>query len=87
MLSMIERTEIINRTRAMDDEQLEYTLKAIPTSILLSEIGRRDGVILDKLSAVCAVWDDITIDMPFDQMDILQKEDLLKRMRRALHGE
>lgn len=87
MLSMIERTEIINRTRAMNDDELEYTLKAIPTSILLSEIGRRDGVILDKLSAVCAVWDDITIDMPFDQMDILQKEDLLKRMRRALHGE
>ena len=87
MLSMIERTEIINRTRAMNDDELEYTLKAIPTSILLSEIGRRDGVILDKLSAVCAVWDDITIDMPFDQMDILQKEELLKRMRRALHGE
>lgn len=87
MLSMIERTEIVNRTRAMNDDELEYTLKAIPTSILLSEIGRRDGVILDKLSAVCAVWDDITIDMPFDQMDILQKEDLLKRMRRALHGE
>lgn len=87
MLSMIERTEIINRTRAMNDDELEYTLKAIPTSILLAEIGRRDGVILDKLSAVCAVWDDITIDMPFDQMDILQKEDLLKRMRRALHGE
>ena len=87
MLSMIERTEIINRTRAMCDEELEYTLKAIPTPELLSEIGRRDGIILDKLSAVCAVWDDITIDVPFDQMDILQKEDLLKRMRRALHGE
>lgn len=87
MLSMIERTEIINRTRGMNDDELEYTLKAIPTSILLAEIGRRDGVILDKLSAVCAVWDDITIDVPFDQMDILQKEELLKRMRRALYGE
>lgn len=87
MLSMIERTEIINRTRGMNDDELEYTLKAIPTSILLAEIGRRDGVILDKLSAVCAVWNDITIDVPFDQMDILQKEELLKRMRRALYGE
>ena len=86
MLSIIERTEILNRTRAMNDEELQYTLKAIPTPEILAEIARREGVILDKLDAVCQVWDELDVNMPLDQMDILKKEELIKRIRRAING-
>ena len=86
MLSIIERTEILNRTRAMTDEELQYTLKAIPTPEILAEIARREGVILDKLDAVCQVWDELDVNIPLDQMDILQKEELIKRIRRAING-
>lgn len=86
MLSIIERTEILNRTRAMSDEELQYTLKAIPTPEILSEIARREGVILDKLDAVCQVWDELDVNIPLDQMDILEKEELIKRIRRAING-
>ena len=86
MLSIIERTEILNRTRAMTDEELQYTLKAIPTPEILAEIARREGVILDKLDAVCQVWDELDINIPLDQMDILEKEKLIKRIRRAING-
>lgn len=86
MLSIIERTEILNRTRAMTDEELQYTLKAIPTPEILAEIARREGVILDKLDAVCQVWDELDINIPLDQMDILEKEELIKRIRRAVNG-
>lgn len=86
MLSILERTEILNRTRAMTDEELQYTLKAIPTPEILAEIARREGVILDKLDAVCQVWDELDINVPLDQMDILEKEELIKRIRRAING-
>lgn len=86
MLSIIERTEILNRTRAMTDEELQYTLKAIPTPEILAEIARREGVILDKLDAVCQVWDELDVNIPLDQMDILEKEELIKRIRRAING-
>lgn len=86
MLSILERTEILNRTRAMTDEELQYTLKAIPTPEILAEISRREGVILDKLDAVCQVWDELDINVPLDQMDILEKEELIKRIRRAING-
>lgn len=86
MLSILERTEILNRTRAMTDEELQYTLKAIPTPEILAEIARREGVIIDKLDAVCQVWDELDINIPLDQMDILQKEELIKRIRRAING-
>lgn len=86
MLSILERTEILNRTRAMTDEELQYTLKAIPTPEILAEIARREGVILDKLDAVCQVWDELDINIPLDQMDILEKEELIKRIRRAING-
>lgn len=86
MLSIIERTEILNRTRAMSDEELQYTLKAIPTPEILSEIARREGVILDKLDAVCQVWDELDVNIPLNQMNILEKEELIKRIRRAING-
>ena len=86
MLSILERTEILNRTRAMTDEELQYTLKAIPTPEILAEIARREGVILDKLDAVCQVWDELDINVPLDQMDILEKEELIRRIRRAING-
>lgn len=86
MLSILERTEILNRTRAMTDEELQYTLKAIPTPEILAEIARREGVILDKLDAVCQVWDELDVNIPLDQMGILEKEELIKRIRRAING-
>ena len=75
-----------DRIRAMTDEELQYTLKAIPTPEILAEIARREGVILDKLDAVCQVWDELDVNIPLDQMDILQKEELIKRIRRAING-
>ena len=70
----------------MTDEELQYTLKAIPTPEILEEIARSEGVIIDKLDAVCQVWDELDVNIPLDQMDILQKEELIKRIRRAING-
>lgn len=84
-LSGIERSEIMNRTKAMRDEELHYMLKFVPTPELLKEIARREGLIIDKLHLVCQVWDE-SIDKPIDQMDIMEKEDLIRSMRRVLNG-
>lgn len=78
--------EIANRTRGMHELELRYTLKCVPTTFLLEEIARREGVIIDKLSAVCTMWEDLTVDKPIDQMDILEKEEFLKQLRRCLYG-
>jgi hypothetical protein len=43
-------------------------------------------VIIDKLDAVCQVWDELDMNIPLDQMDILEKEELIKRIRRAING-
>ena len=83
-LSGIERSEIMNRTKAMRDDELHYMLKFVPTPELLKEIARREGLIIDKLHLVCQVWDE-NIDKPIDQMDIMEKEDLIKSMRRVLN--
>lgn len=85
-LSGIERSEIMNRTKAMRDEELHYMLKFVPTPELLKEIARREGLIIDKLHLVCQVWDDLGVDKPIDQMDILEKEELLKSLRRVING-
>lgn len=84
-LSGIERSEIMNRTKAMRDDELHYMLKFVPTPELLKEIARREGLIIDKLHLVCQVWDE-NIDKPIDQMDIMEKEDLLRSIRRVVNG-
>lgn len=84
-LSGIERSEIMNRTKAMRDDELHYMLKFVPTPELLKEIARREGLIIDKLHLVCQVWDE-NIDKPIDQMDIMEKEDLLRSIRRVING-
>lgn len=85
-LSGIERSEIMNRTKAMRDEELHYMLKFVPTPELLKEIARREGLIIDKLNLVCQVWDDLGVNKPIDQMDILEKEELLRSLRRVING-
>lgn len=85
-LSGIERSEIMNRTKAMRDDDLHYMLKFIPTPELLKEIARREGLIIDKLYSVCQVWDDLGVDKPIDQMNILEKEELLRSLRRVING-
>ena len=76
-LSGLEMSEIASRARGMQEVELRYFLKCIPTTIILEEIARREGVIIDKLNAVCALWDELAIDKPLDQMDILEKEDVI----------
>lgn len=85
-LSGIERSEIMNRTKAMRDDELHYMLKFVPTPELLKEIARREGLIVDKLYLVCQVWDDLGVDKPIDQMNILEKEELLRSLRRVVNG-
>ena len=85
-LSGMERAEIMNRTRAMSDDELAYTLKFIPTSELLGEVSRREGVIIDRLADVCQLWDDLTLEKDINDMDILEKEELMRRLRRCING-
>lgn len=88
MLSQMEKAELMNRTKALRDDELEHILKYIPTRSLLDEIGRRESVIVDTLTNVCQIWDINTKDKSFYDMDILEKEDLLKQVRRvAYYGE
>lgn len=84
-LSQMEKTEIMHRVKGLRDDELTHVMKFIPTPVLLGEVSRREGVIIDKLSSVCEVWDDITINKPFDEMDILEKEEVLKKLRRSLY--
>ena len=64
-LSQMEKTEIMHRVMGLRDDELKHMLKFIPTAVLLAEISRREGVIIDKLSCVCQVWDNLTINKPF----------------------
>ena len=84
-LSGMEKTEIANKTRAMQEMELTYMLKCVPTMYLMQEIARREAVIHDKLAAVCTLWDDLTIDKSIEDMDIFEKEDLIKQLRRCLY--
>lgn len=84
-LSQMEKTEIMHRVMGLRDDELKHMLKFIPTAVLLGEISRREGVIVDKLSCVCQVWDDLTINKPFDDMDIMERENLVKQLRRAVY--
>lgn len=87
-LSGIARSEIMNRTRGMSDEELAYTLKFIPTTELLRELGRREGLIIDKLNSLCQTFDDMTIqcNKTVDEMTLPEKEDLLRHLRRCING-
>ena len=88
MLSQMEKSELMNRTKSLRDDELEWILKYIPTHSLLDELSRRESVIIDTLANVCNTWDLAVTDKPFDQMNLLEKEDLLKRIRRvAYYGE
>ena len=85
MLSQIEKTEIMNRTRALDDEELKHTLKFIPTSELLIEVARREGIITDTINNMCGTWSELTLNKPFEDMGIMEKEKTLKQLRRVLY--
>ena len=85
MLSQIEKTEIMNRTRSLDDEELKHTLKFIPTKELLQEIARREGVITDTINNMCNVWSELTITKPFEDMGVMEKEKTLQQLRRVLY--
>lgn len=84
-LSGMEMNEIANRTRGMQEMELKYMLKCVPTTCILEEIARREGEIVDKLNSLCNLWDELTIDKPMAEMDILEKEDLFKQLRRCLY--
>ena len=84
-LSGMEKSEIANRTRAMQEVELKYMLKVVPTTYLMEEIARREAVICDKLTNVCNMWDELTVNKPIDQMDIFEKEDLIQQLRRCLY--
>lgn len=87
-LSGIARSEIMNRTRGMSDEELAYMLKFIPTTELLRELGRREGLIIDKLNSLCQTFDDMTTqcNKTVDEMTLPEKEDLLRHLRRCING-
>lgn len=85
MLSQIEKTEIMNRTRGLNDEELQCVLRYIPTKEILQEIARREGVITDTINNMCQIWDGLTIEKPFEDMGVMEKEKTLKQLRRVLY--
>ena len=84
-LSQIEKHELMNRTKGLRDDELQVVLKYIPTVSLLSEIARRQAFINDTLVNICTLWDDVTMEKPIDQMDLIEQEDLIKRLRRCMY--
>lgn len=52
-MSGIEKEEIANRTKAMSEEEMELTLKLIPTSMLWDEMKRRDEIKTLRLQMIC----------------------------------
>lgn len=84
-LSQMEKYELMNRTKGLRDDELQVVLKYIPTVSLLSEIARRQAFINDTLVNICALWDDVTMEKPIDQMDLIEQEDLIKRLRRCMY--
>lgn len=85
MLSQLEKSEIMHRTKSMRDEELYHAIKFIPTNVLLYEISRRDSRITETLSSMCDVWDDLTLDKSMIDMNIEEKENLIKNIRRVLY--
>ena len=43
-MSELEKQEIINRVKAMPEEEHILTVKGIPSDILWDELKRRDGI-------------------------------------------
>lgn len=85
-LSGLEKSEIRSRIMGLRDDELEYTLKHIPTEVLLSEIGRRSGRIDDLLGHFCDAWNGLTMNKSILDMDVVEREQLLRELRRILHG-
>lgn len=85
MLSQIEKTEIMNRTRGLNDEELQCVLRYIPTKEILQEVARREGIITDTINNMCQIWSDLTIEKPFEEMGVMEKEKTLKQLRRVLY--
>ena len=85
MLSQIEKAEIMNRTRGLSDDELQFMLRYIPTKELLQEVSRREGVITDTINNMCITWSDLTLNKPFEDMGIMEKEKTLEQLRRVLY--
>lgn len=85
MLSQIEKTEIMNRTKGLSDDELQCILRYIPTTELLKEVSRREGVITDTINNMCITWSDLTLSKPFEDMGVMEKEKTLKQLRRVLY--
>lgn len=85
MLSQIEKTEIMNRTRGLSDDELQCILRYIPTKELLQEVSRREGIITDTINNMCGIWSELTLNKPFEDMGIMEKEKTLKQLRRVLY--
>lgn len=83
-LSVLEKHELMNRTKGMSDEELQHVLKFIPTTMLLAELARREGIIIDELVNVCRLFEAYTSEKSIDEMDIIEKEDFVKRLRKAM---
>lgn len=43
-MSELEKQEIINRVKAMPEEEQILTVKGIPSDVLWDELKRRDGI-------------------------------------------
>lgn len=84
-LSQMEKTELRNRIRGLRDDELQYVVKCIPSEVIMSELSRRESVVLDTMTEFCNTWDDLTIDKPFDEMTLIEKQKMLKELRRVLY--
>lgn len=81
----MEKSELRDRIKGLRDDELDYVIKCIPSAVLMSELSRRESIVLDTMTEFCSTWDDLTIDKPFDEMNLLEKQKFLKELRRVLY--
>lgn len=88
VLSIMETEIIADRTRAMRPEERELTIRNIPSSEILTEIERRDRLIMETLNNFVNTWDSLNINMiELDSAPLARKEEVLRELRRAINGK
>jgi len=58
-MSPMERQIIAERTKAMRDEEKRYTVKFIPTKMLMDELNRRYDVSDQKVTAITTIFNEM----------------------------
>ena len=87
-LSEMEIENIADRTKAMLPEEKEVTLHNLSSRSMMEEIERRGDLIMEILTQVVNIWNDLEIDLiALSSAPITEKEYVLRELRGAINGK